>query len=400
MQVSEGGENMLSEEMREFIQDHEEEALELLKELAQIPAPSNQEEKRAKFCRDWLERQGAQGVYMDEAFNVIYPVDIHQAEEIDVYMAHLDVVFPDTEALPLTECDGKIYCPGIGDDTACVVCLLMAAKYIAGKIRNGEWEKEQKGFGEQQKKNGAAGMLLVCNSGEEGLGNLKGVKAICRGYGERIRNFCTFDSELDKIVNRAVGSKRYRIRIATEGGHSFGDFGKDNAIEKMAGIIEKLYRVQVPEGGKTTYNVGLISGGTGVNVIAQNAEILYEFRSDTSEHLQMMEQHFEKTIWEEKDKGLDIEYEVIGLRPCGKGVDAARQERLTVKAMKAVKNVIGKNPEQNCGSTDCNIPLSMGIPSVCVGCYYGHGAHTREEYIEKDSLILGIQVAFEMIFGE
>ena len=156
----------------------------------------------------------------------------------------------------------------------------------------------------------------------------------------------------------------------------------------------------MPEGGKTTYNVGLISGGTGVNVIAQNAEILYEFRSDTSEHLQMMEQYFEKTIREEKDKGLDIEYEVIGLRPCGKGVDAARQERLTEKAMKAVKNVIGKNPEQNCGSTDCNIPLSMGIPSVCVGCYYGHGAHTREEYIEKDSLILGIQVAFEMIFGE
>lgn len=382
---------MLSAEMNMFIQNHEEEALKLLKELAQIPAPSNQEERRAKFCRDWLERQGAQGVYVDEALNVIYPVNIRGAEEIDVYMAHLDVVFPDTETLPLTEDDGRIYCPGIGDDTACVVCLLMAAKYIAGKIRAGEWEKERAR---------AVGILLVCNSGEEGLGNLKGVKAICRGYGERIRNFCTFDSELDKIVNRAVGSKRYRIRIATEGGHSFGDFGKDNAIEKMAGIIEKLYRVQVPEGGKTTYNVGLISGGTGVNVIAQNAEILYEFRSDTSEHLQMMEQYFEKTIREEKDKGLDIEYEVIGLRPCGKGVDAARQERLTEKAMKAVKNVIGKNPEQNCGSTDCNIPLSMGIPSVCVGCYYGHGAHTREEYIEKDSLILGIQVAFEMIFGE
>ena len=132
-------------------------------------------------------------------------------------------------------------------------------------------------------------------------------------------------------------------------------------------------------------------------MIAQNAEMLYEFRSDSHENLQIMEAYFENIIRKKQEEGLDVSYEVIGLRPCGKDVDALRQEALTVRAERAVENVIGKKPERNAGSTDCNIPLSLGIPSICVGCYYGHGSHTREEYIEKDSLIHGTKVAFEMI---
>ena len=122
---------ILTNEILKYIDDHKDEAFELLLTLARIPAPSHNEEKRAEFCRAWLEEQGAEGVYIDEALNVIYPVGVKDGEPLTVYMAHSDVVFPDTEPLPLEIRDGRIYCPGIGDDTANVVALLTVAKYVA-----------------------------------------------------------------------------------------------------------------------------------------------------------------------------------------------------------------------------------------------------------------------------
>ena len=124
---------MLNREMEQFIAEHEQEALELLKTLARIPAPSGREEARGQFCRDWLVQQGAEGVFMDAAGNVVYPVEAEGERPLEVFMAHMDVVFPDLEPLPLKEENGRLCCPGVGDDTACLVCLLLAAKYLAGK---------------------------------------------------------------------------------------------------------------------------------------------------------------------------------------------------------------------------------------------------------------------------
>ena len=149
----------------------------------------------------------------------------------------------------------------------------------------------------------APGLLLVCNAGEEGLGNLKGVRKICEDYGGRIKSFCTFDSSLSSIVDRAVGSKRFRVKVRTRGGHSYNDFGNDNAIAGLASLVGKLYKIQVPEGGKTTYNVGMISGGTSVNTIAQEAEMLYEFRSDKRENLEYMERQFMEVLDRAKAEG-------------------------------------------------------------------------------------------------
>ena len=115
----------LNEEIYKYIDEHKDEAYELLLTLARIPAPSHHEQKRAEFCRDWLIAQGAEGVYIDDVLNVIYPVGVTENGPLTVYMAHSDVVFPDTEALPLEVRDGRIYCPGVGDDTANVVALLM-----------------------------------------------------------------------------------------------------------------------------------------------------------------------------------------------------------------------------------------------------------------------------------
>ena len=380
---------MLNQEILSYIEAHSQEAYELLLTLARIPAPSNHEEKRAEFCRDWLASQGARGVYVDEALNVVYPVEAEGP--VEVYMAHTDVVFPDTRELPLTVENGRICCPGVGDDTACLVCLLMAAKYIAAQVGKPEWDA--------LRGQGKPGLVLVCNAGEEGLGNLKGVRKICETYGTRMESFCTFDSSLDKIVNQAVGSKRFKVTVSTRGGHSFSDFGQDNAIAKLAGIVVRLYEIQVPEGPRTTYNVGLISGGTSVNTIAQQAEVLYEVRSESRESLELMEGRFTSIIEQARAEGLDVSVEVIGVRPCGGDVDPDKEKALTDRAMEVVRQATGSMPRRGSGSTDCNIPLSLGIPSVCVGCYRGEGAHTRSEYVEIDSLKQGYQVAFGMILG-
>ena len=376
----------LTADILKEIESFKDEALSLLMELGKIPAPSNHEEKRAAFCKNWLEQNGAEGVYMDEALNVVYPVGNVESGPLVVFMAHTDVVFPDTEELPMRMEDGKLYCPGIGDDTIHLVALLLTARYIA---KNKLTPKE-------------GGMLLVANSGEEGLGNLKGCKKIFEKYGDRVTEFVTFDGpygsiDSGKICTTAVGSKRYKIEIDTEGGHSYGMFGNRNAIAYLASLIDTLYTIKVPARGKTTYNVGTISGGTSVNTIAQHAEMLYEFRSDNREDLAEMEAHLEAALAFYATKGIKITTTVVGCRPCGIDVDPARHNALIARAQAATEKHFGFVPFCGSASTDCNIPLSMGIPSIEVSCGRGKGAHTREEYIEIDSQVPGLKVAFEMV---
>ena len=361
-----------------YLDDHAEEALRLLIELAQIPALSHQEERRAEFCLNWLRSMGAEGAYVDEALNVIYPVGDTGENDLMVFMAHSDVVFPDLEPLPLRVENGKIYCPGVGDDTANVVALLMMVGWIARE------KVVPKG----------CGVLLVVNSGEEGLGNLKGSRKIMADFGHRVKEFITFDGNANAVVTKAVGSRRYRVTVRTEGGHSYARFGAPNAIAQLSSIIARLYEIRVPEIGRTTYNVGTISGGTSVNTIAQNAEMLFEFRSDEREALDIMQAHFDRLLEEFRDLGVQIEVEVVGDRPCGLKVD---NSALAERAAQAVLTHYGLQPRFSVGSTDCNIPLSMGIPAICPGCVMGAGAHTREEYVEIDSLLPGLKVAAELI---
>lgn len=371
----------LSPAVLDYISSHGQEYLDLLLTLARIPAPSNQEGKRATFCKAWLVEHGAQGVFIDPALNVVWPIGETESNPLVVYMAHSDVVFPDTAPLPLSVSGGRIYCPGIGDDTTNVAALLMTARYLA----------------EQKLQPRDCGVLLVINAGEEGLGNLKGSRKIMEVYGNRIREFITFDDKNCMGVNRAVGSRRYRVAIDTEGGHSFTNFGNRNAIAYLSSLINTLYEIKVPDMGRTTYNVGTISGGTSVNTIAQHAEMLYEFRSDEGSALDYMEDHFRAAVSFFRTKGIQVNVTSVGDRPCGIAIDPEQEAALMARASAAVELAFGKPVTYQAGSTDCNIPLSMGIPAVCVGCYRGDGAHTREEYVELDSLLPGLQVAFDMI---
>ena len=361
-----------------YLEDHARESRELLCDLARIPAPSHQEARRAEFCLNWLRSVGAEGAYIDEALNVIYPVGDTRENDLVVFMAHSDVVFPDLEELFLRIEDGKIYCPGVGDDTANVVALLTTAGYIA---REKLMPKD-------------CGVLLVVNSGEEGLGNLKGSRRIMADFGHRVREFVTFDGNANAVVTKAVGSRRYRVTVRTEGGHSYARFGAPNAIAQLSSLIARLYEIRVPEIGRTTYNVGTISGGTSVNTIAQNAEMLFEFRSDEREALDIMQSSFDRVLDEFRERGVNIAVEVVGDRPCGLEVD---NSFLAERAVRAVEAHYGFVPRFSVGSTDCNIPLSMGIPAICPGCVMGAGAHTREEYVEIDSLLPGLKVAAELI---
>ena len=374
---------MLKQEIQEYIDAHEEEAYRLLVTLAQIPAPSNHEEKRVEFCRKWLEDMGAKGVYTDAALNVVYPYQAEGDRPVIVIMAHTDVVFPDMDPLPLKEADGKICCPGIGDDTANLAALLMTAKYVT----------------EKQLQTKDAGVVFVCNAGEEGMGNLKGSRKICEDYGSRIREFYSLDGTMENVTNCAVGSSRFKVTVRTIGGHSYGSFGNPNAIAHLASIIADIYKIQVPAEGKTTYNVGVIQGGTSVNSIAQEASMLCEYRSDREAALAYMEQQFSGIFDAHNTKDAQVTGEPVGLRPCESLDDAQRQKRdaMVAEACGLLKEITGKDIRTGSGSTDCNIPLSMGIPSVCYGCYYGKGAHTREEYIEKASLKMGYRVAFETV---
>ena len=371
----------LTRKIESYIEAHQQEAYDLLLELAQIPAPSNQEEQRAAFCKAWLEDQGAEGVYVDEALNVIYPIGVNPENPLVCFVAHSDVVFPDTKKLPLTVTDGKIYCPGIGDDTANVVPLMMAAKYIA----------------ENKLQTKDRGLLLVINSGEEGLGNLKGTRKLMEDFGHRIQEFVCFDAHDCQGVGIAVGSRRYKIEIDTEGGHSFTAFGNRNAIAYLASLIDTLYTIKVPPKGKTTYNVGTISGGTSVNTIAQHAEMLYEFRSDERESLEIMDRHLQAAVEFYRTKGIQVTVTPVGDRPCGGDVDMEKVQAMMDWANEASVRHYGRTHSFDRGSTDCNIPLSMGIPSLCVGCYNGDKSHTREEWVAIDSLLPGLKFAFDLI---
>lgn len=368
--------------MKQFIESNKEQLYKMLKELCAIPAPSHFEHERAAYCKHWLENIGAKGVYIDEALNVIFPINCDGSDKITVFVAHTDTVFPDKEPMPYADDGVFIKSPGVGDDTASLVILLLAAKYF---IENNISTPH--------------GILFVCNSCEEGLGNLKGTKQLFKDYAGRVAQFISFDGRFPYIADLCVGSHRYEVEAFTEGGHSYGAFGNKNAIAELAKIVSKIYSIDVPKIGnsKTTYNVGNISGGTSVNTIAQNAKMLCEYRSDNEDCLAIMKERFEQIFSEAKANGVDLKVSVIGERPCMGKVDASKIARLTDLCRNIIEDTIQTKVITHSSSTDCNIPLSFGIPALCVSVYGGGGAHTREEWVEKASLPLGLEVGIKII---
>ena len=369
-------------DLEQYIAQNETAAIELLKTLCAIPAPSHHEERRAAYILEWLTQHGAEGAFIDDALNVIWPYHAENEEDVYMFLAHTDTVFPDMEPMALTEENGRMFCPGVGDDTANVALLMLMAAYIA-----------------KEKPETKSGIVIALNSCEEGLGNLKGSRALLARYGARVKEFISFDGYIEGICGAAVGSLRYKVTVRTEGGHSYGAFGNANAIERLAAVISRLYAYELPQNGsRTTFNVGQIEGGTSVNTIAQEAWMLYEFRSDDYASLLDAKAFFDRTIEEFRAGGLQVEVELLGERPCGKkGEPDPRQTALLERCAASVKKRAGVEPRIRASSTDCNIPLSLGIPAASVGLCSGGGAHTREEWIETESLKAGFGIAADLI---
>lgn len=369
------------EQIRAYIKKHLEELQQLTEALCRIPAPSGAERARAEFCRGWLEAHGAAHVRIDEADNAVLELNAAGSHGLTVFMAHTDTVFPDTEPMAVAHRDGKMLCPGVGDDTANLAVLLMATRYLL-----------EQGI---QPENG---LLIVANSGEEGLGNLRGCRRLVQDYQGRVARLISFDGYYTRLWNKAVGSSRYQVSIRTKGGHSFRDFGTPNAIALMAEMVSELYAITPcwgPEGSTTTYNVGVIRGGTSVNTVAQEATMLYEYRSDAAEGLRGMEEAFRNVVKSWQARGVEVEVTPLGTRPCGEGLDEAAQQALSGWSEALLRRHTGKIPIVESASTDCNIPLSLGIPAVSFGLCDGGGAHTREEWIETASLETGLGIALE-----
>lgn len=234
--------NVTKQEILAWCEEHAGEQLALLRTLAAIPAPSHSEHKRVEFIREWLAREGAQNVRVDEALNVVVPLACEGRRgpsgstwPTRMWCSRI------WSRCPCREEAGRLYAPGAGDDTANVAALMLCVKFfLSRKLVPRE------------------PLLIVFNSCEEGLGNLKGVRQIMQEYAGRVREVVSFDGQSSSIVSRAVGSERWNVCATTCGGHSFGAFGKPNAIHHMARLIGRLYQQPLPQRpeSKTTYNVG------------------------------------------------------------------------------------------------------------------------------------------------
>ena len=366
-------------QIKKYVDENIDEVYKIIYDLCGIPAPSHHEERRAEYCKAWFDKNGLPGSYIDEALNVILPYQADGSSELTVAVAHTDTVFPDMEPMPYTDDGEFIRSPGVGDDTTSLAVLMLVAKY----------------FKENDIK--TDGMLFVANSCEEGLGNLKGTRQIFKDFEGKIRLFVSFDSKIGGITDRCVGSHRYEVEVTTPGGHSWGAFGNKNALAELSSIITDIYSIELPkkEGKKVTYNVGIVSGGTSVNTIAQSAKMLCEYRSDDVELLAFMENRFSEIFKSKESEDVKVNVTLVGNRPCEAGVDEAERERLKTVCANVLKEVTGKDARFGAGSTDCNIPLSLGIPAICFGVYTGGGTHTREEWIDKKSVVPGFEIGIK-----
>ncbi len=370
---------------KDYAREAHEEELELLRALARIPAPTGREEKRAAFVEQWLLAQGAarEQVRIDDAGNVVLELAGADRTRCSVFSAHMDVVADDQDELPFREDAERMYAPGVGDDTANLAGLLMAAKWLlANKPRL------------------AHDVLIVANTCEEGLGNLAGTKALVAtlaASSKTIESFTSFDLYLGQHIVSAVGSHRWRVTCRCKGGHSWEDAGAPSAVEAVSRVICGLYDLPLPGGAKTSVNAGRVSGGTSVNAIASEAVALLEYRSASQENLTLMRERFEAMVEGQRKPGVEINLELIGERPASPEKDPEGQEALIVAGDAAIREAAGIEPVHQQSSTDANVPLSLGTPAHTMGSVAGALLHTRDEWIHKPSLEPGLALVLAHI---
>ena len=356
-----------------------ERVIDLAIQIQQIPAPTFEESKRAEFVRALFARENLDNVSMDETGNVFARLTGSGNGKPLIVSAHLDTVFPADTDLRVTRRSGLIHGPGLGDNSLGVAALF-------GLL----WILRERRFVSvgTPLSTTSSDIWFVANICEEGLGDLRGMKAVVDRFGADVQAYLVLEGlSLGYVYNRAVGVKRYRITAKTAGGHSWSDYGKPSAIHELSRLIMELTSLELPSHPRTTMNVGKISGGTSVNVIASEAWMELDLRSEGQESLAELVRVVEKIIRDGTKPEVKFEAEVIGQRPAGE-MDANHP---LIKLAVACLHEQGLDAVLTSGSTDANIPLSKGYPAVVLGVTTGGGGHTVNEFINTEPVEKGLE---------
>lgn len=371
---------------------HSREIVEQQIELSRIPAPLFGEAARAAWFRRRFEECGLKDVHVDEVGNVIgirpgRATDPADAEPRYVALtAHMDTVFPAATPLEFRTEGTRIYGPGISDNGSGLAALLAVAEAL---------EAADASLGRP--------ILFVANVGEEGEGDLRGMRHLFTD--ERWRD--AIDSTIvldgggtDTIITEGLGSRRFQVTVHGPGGHSWSDFGTPNPVVLLARAIDEFSRTSLPLDPKVAFNIGVISGGTSVNAIPESATMKVDLRSASAVEIDRLEQALREALKHataqaqnsvaENKRSVAVSYELkpIGNRPAGELDPEAR----VLQIIKAVDAHLGINSRQQRASTDANIPLAAGREAIAIGAGgSGGGAHTLHEWYDPAGREIGLR---------
>jgi tripeptide aminopeptidase len=358
--------------------------------LTEIPAPSFEEEKRAHAVKELLSAQGLP-VFTDKAGNVIGELRGAQDKEVVLLAAHLDTVFPAGTEIKVRREGDRLLAPGISDNGTGLAGLLAVARAMqAAKI------KPQRTI------------LFAANVGEEGEGNLRGMRALVDEYGSRLRAVIVLDgSGIDHVTTKALASRREEVIISGPGGHSWSDFGMPNPINALVRGSVRFINTKVPTAPRTTFNLGQIEGGTSVNSIPFQAILKVDLRSENEDEITRMETALRDCIAagvkDEMDNSRDRtrgkllwKINLIGSRPGGE----LNPDSTLLDALRNADDFIVNKSRNERSSTDANIPLSMGIDAISIGAGgNGGGAHSLQEWYEPTERELGLKRVLLTLLG-
>ena len=344
-------------------------------ELARIPAPPFGEAKRAEWLEFRFNEIGLKDVHIDAVGNVLGVLPGAPGEEKFLSLsAHIDTVFPEGTALEVRRNRERLHGPGISDNAAGVIAMLALANAM-----------------KENKLRPSAPIVFIGNVGEEGEGNLRGVRHIFEEtrWKESIEFSVMIDGAgTESIIAEGLGSRRFEVTVNGAGGHSWSDFGVPNPIVVLAKIIEKFGAVQVNSKPKTTFNIGVIRGGTSVNSIPESACMRVDIRSVTLAEIERLEDALRRAVDEAKVPDVEIEIKMIGDRPAAD----LRSDSALLAMTRAVDAHLGITSRLQRASTDANIPLSQGREAVALGAGgMGAGAHTVHEWFDPYQRDLGLK---------
>lgn len=355
-----------------WIDTHVEPIVEEAIRICEIPAPTFEEAERAAYVKGRFEQLALADVTIDRAGNVRGRRPGVAGGAGVAVGAHLDTVFPKGTDVRVKRDGSRLLAPGIGDNSVAVASLLAMVEALdAGGVRT------------------VGDLYLTCNTGEEGLGDLKGMKVFVADVKDRVKALVALEGmKINRIIHTAVGSRRYKITFTARGGHSWGHFPSPSAIHILGRAIADISRLEVPSDPKTTYNVGVVHGGTTVNTIASQAEMLVDMRSVDIRSLADLERRIlgiiERTAKEGDGKAtLDL----VGDRPAG----SIPGTHPVVETCKAVHRALGLQTFTEASSTDVNAALGVGLPGVCLSITEGANEHRLDEYIETGPIPTGIK---------